>query len=126
MLRAVALFSILCGCLFIAGFVTSRMRISEIDDKREYVVMVTDTNADESYFWVVVEGCSADHTNDGVICNVGWYGRSDREWWKGRKQTPVPFRDAPRGVLLRFEAVVRDRGGKTIASASFITTRSLR
>jgi hypothetical protein len=116
-------FVILCGVLFIYGFVAEKMRLSEIDDKREYVVMVTDTDADESYFWLTVEGCSAEVTDDGIACGLGWYGRSDREWRHGKKQTPVPFRDAPRGVLLRFEAVVSDRDGKARGSASFITTR---
>jgi hypothetical protein len=105
------------------GFLASRMRLSEIDDKREYIVMVTDTDADESYVWLTVEGCSAEVTDDGIACNLGWYGRSDREWRHGKKQTPVPFRDAPRGVLLRFEAVVSDRDGKPRGSAAFITTR---
>ena len=125
-MRVIALFAIACGCLFIYGFLAPQMRLSAIADKRDYMVMVTDTSADESYFWVVVEGCSAEHTDDGVLCGTGWYGRSDREWWTGRKQTPVPFRDAPRGALLRFEAVVMDRLGKRLASASFITSRPLR
>jgi hypothetical protein len=64
-----------------------------------------------------------------VICNNGWYGRSDRVWHRNRdgsvsKQTPVPFRDAPKGAILRFEAVITDRGGKVVNSSSFITRRS--
>jgi hypothetical protein len=115
---------IMLAAVSVAGFLTSRMRFSEIDDKRDFIVVVSDAQADASYFWLTVTGCSADHTDDGVFCNQGWAGRSDREW-RG-KQTPVPFRDAPRGVLLRFDAVVTDRLGKAKASSSFITTRSLR
>jgi hypothetical protein len=106
------------------GFLAHTMRLSEIDDKRQFQIVVSDVKADDSYHWLQVEGCSADHTDDGVLCNQGWYGRSGREWRTGSKHTPVPFRDAPKGVLLRFEALVTDRRGKTVASASLITTRS--
>lgn len=107
------------------GFVVNSLRLSEIEDRRTYIVVVTDAHADASYYWLTVEGCSADHTDNGIECNAGWYGRSDREWSTG-KQTPVPFRDAPRGPLLRFEARVTDRKGRTKATSSFLTTRSAR
>ena len=103
------------------GFLESRLRFSKIEDRRDYIVVITDADADASYYWLTVEGCTADHGDDGVWCNNAWTGRSDREW-RG-KQTAVHFRDAPRGPLLRFDAVVRDRQGQAKASASFLTTR---
>jgi hypothetical protein len=126
-----------CALVLVAvsayGFLAQRMRVSEIDDPpRIYQIVITDANASDAYDWVTVEGCSADHGDEGVVCNLGWYGRSDRAWSRDRttgkavKQMPVPFRDAPRGTLLRFEAVVRDRQGKMQASASFLTTRASR
>lgn len=105
------------------GFLAHRMRLSEIDDKREFQIVVTDANADDRYYWLAVEGCSAEPTDEGVACTMGWSGRSDRQWRAGAKQMPVPFRDAPKGVLLRFEAVVMDRLGKHLSSASLLTTR---
>jgi hypothetical protein len=126
----VAAFAIVCGVLFIYGFLAPYMRLTQIDDTRDYQIVVTDTAADDRYAVVMVEGCSADVTEDaGVICNNGWYGRSDRVWHRNRdgsvsKQTPVPFRDAPKGAILRFEAVITDRGGKVVNSSSFITRRS--
>ena len=61
----------------------------------------------------------------GVVCHPqGWWGGTGRSWIG--KQTPVPFREAPKGVLLRFDARVLDRRGKVVASASMLTTRSFR
>jgi hypothetical protein len=130
MIAFTAAFAIVCGVLFIYGFLAPYMRLTQIDDQRDYQIVVTDTAADDRYAVVMVEGCSADVSDDaGVICNNGWYGRSDRVWNRDRegnvsKQTPVPFRDAPKGALLRFEAVITDRRGKMINSSSFITRRS--
>ena len=125
-----ASFALVCGVLFIYGFIASQMRLSEIDDTREYRIVVTDTAADDSYATVMVEGCSAEVTDDaGVVCSLGWYGRSDRAWTRDRetgvvsRQIPLAFRDAPKGVLLRFEAVVSDRQGKPLNSASLVTRR---
>lgn len=101
-----------------------QMRLTSIDDPRDYRIVVTDTAADQRYAWVVVEGCSAEATEDGVLCTNAWYGRTDREWWAGRKQTTVPFRDAPKGVILRFEAVIADQQGKALNTAAMITRRS--
>lgn len=106
------------------GWIVAKMRVSKIDTTREFQIVITDAHADDTYVWLMVEGCSADHTDSGVICTLGWYARSDREWRQGSKQTAVPFRDAPRGVLLRFDALVTDRAGKHVASASLLTTRS--
>ena len=120
-----ASFAAICGVLFIYGFLAPYMRLTQIDDTRDFRIVVTDTAADDRYAVVMVEGCSADVSDDaGVICNNGWYGRSDRAWPVDRKQTSVPFRDAPKGALLRFEAVIADRQGKPINTASFITRRS--
>lgn len=106
------------------GFLASRMRLSEIDDKRDFRIVVSDVNADDSYAWVTVRGCTAEVSDAGVFCDPrGWEGRSDRAW--SGKQTSVPFREAPRGILLRFDVVVSDRDGKMKASASMITTRGL-
>jgi hypothetical protein len=125
-----AAFAIVCGVLFIYGFLAPYMRLTQIDDKRDYRIVVTDTAADDRYDVVMVEGCSAEVSDDaGVICNNGWYGRSDRVWARDTdgnvtKQTSVPFRDAPKGPILRFEAVITDRQGKRINSSSYITRRS--
>lgn len=111
------------------GFLTARMRLTVIDEPREFLLVVSDTNADKSYAWLTVTGCTADHTDDGIICNIGWTSRSDREWsydartGEPAKQMPLSFRDAPRGPILRFDAVVHDRFGKSVASASMITMR---
>lgn len=111
------------------GFLVHRMRLTTIDEPREYLVVVSDPSANESYYWLYITGCAADHTDEGVVCNVtGWSGSSDRAWTRDRvtgavKQMPMSFRDAPRGPILRFEAVVRDRAGKAVASASMITMR---
>jgi hypothetical protein len=105
------------------GFFNPVMRLTTIDDKRSFYVVVSDARADASYTWLTVEGCSASATDEGVLCDHGWYGRSDREWGRDRKQESVPFRDAPKGPLLRFEAVVLDRAGKTRASSSLLTAR---
>lgn len=110
----------------IAAWMHPRMRISKIDDKREFQIVVSDGGADETYFWLTVEGCSAEVTDFGIECTNSWFGRTDREWRTQGRQEPVPFRDAPRGSILRFEARVSDRAGKAVASASYVTTRSLR
>ena len=124
MRHLLAAIAIVLACVEFVGWMNPRMRISKIDDRRDFRVVVSDGGADDTYFWLVVEGCSADHTDYGVECNTRWFGRSDRAWGTDRKQETVPFRDAPKGVLLRFEALVMDRAGKHLASAAYLTTRS--
>jgi hypothetical protein len=117
-----AAFAIVCGILFVYGFVVAGMRLSKIEGPREFTIVVSDTSADRSYSWLTVQGCVAEPSEDGVFCLPnGWFGHSGREW--AGVQVPVPFRDAPKNVLLRFDAVVSDRQGKSQASATFLTVR---
>jgi hypothetical protein len=117
-----AAFAIVCGILFVYGFVSGGMRLSKIDAGREFAVVVSDTSANSSYHWLTIQGCVAEPSDDGVFCLPnGWFGHSGRGW--AGVQVSVPFRDAPRGVLLRFDAAVSDRHGKTRSSATFLTVR---
>lgn len=125
LLHLTAYFAIFCGALFVYGFIAGeRIRVSKRDDKREFVIVVSAADADDRYSVLRVEGCSAEMTDDGMECAIGWYGSSSREWGKDRKQEPVPFRDAPRGVPLLFMAVVYDRHGKVLVSSTYLTSRS--
>jgi hypothetical protein len=118
-------FALICGVLFVYGFIAGeRMRLSKRDARREFEIVISAADADARYWRVLVEGCTAEVTDRGVECTLGWYGNSERDW-RG-KQLPIPFPDAPRGVPLLFFAVIADRQGKALVTSTFLTSRSLR
>jgi hypothetical protein len=118
-----AYFALICGALFVYGFIAGeRIRVSKRDDTREFVIVVSAADADERYDTLWVEGCSAEMTDRGMECAMGWYGSSARQW--SGKQVPVPFRDAPRGIPLLFLAIIADRQGKALVTSTYLTSRS--
>lgn len=129
MTRLLSALVILLVAVSAYGYLTAKMRLTTIDESKEFLVVVTDSRADASYRYLTVTGCSADHTDNGIECNLGWTGRSDREWIFDRvtgeplRQMTVPMRDAPRGPILRFDAVVLNREGRAVSSASMIAMR---
>jgi hypothetical protein len=126
MTHLTASFALICGVLFVYGFIAGeRISLSRRDDRREFIVVISAADADERYRHLFVEGCAAEITDSGMGCIAqGWYGNSSRAW-AGRQQ-PVPFPDAPRGVPLLFYAVIADRSGRTLVSSTYLTSRRLR
>lgn len=121
-----AYLAIVCGALFVYGFIAGeRLSLSRRDDRREFIIVISAADADARYVTLLVEGCAAEPTDDGVRCvGGGWYGNSARTW--SGKQQPVPFPDAPRGVPLLFSAVIADRSGRVLVSSMYLTSRRLR
>lgn len=120
MIRALAFFALLCGCLFIFGFLMAeRVRISvrPIKGRPDVDVVVTVFNITPEMDTLFLEVCSAEMPEEGsMFCrDDGWYTNSAHPVRSDQSQYPFPLRNVPRGWLM-LSAVVVDRDRKTVAS----------
>lgn len=119
-MRAIVLFVMLCGCLFVYGFLlTERVRITvqKSSARSDLNVVVTVKNVMPEMHTIFMEACAADMAEDGVMfCQEdGWYMNSAHPMRMDQNQYPFPLRNVPRGWLM-FSAAVLDFDGKTLAS----------
>lgn len=124
MIKAFALGAMLCGLIFVYGFlVTERVKVTHrTDERKNFYVMVTVPNVTDAR-WVEVFICAAEITESGVFClGDGWEAISKKE----THPEPVyefPFgRYVPRGTL-RISAVLADVNWKTLASGQTVVMR---
>lgn len=117
-MRVIAALVILCGVLFIYGFLMAeRVRISVHKTSSTAIdVIVTVPNVNEAHT-LYLEACSAEMAEDGVMfcAEEGWYIRSAHPMRADQQQYPFPLRNVPRGWLM-FSAAVLDFNGTTLAS----------
>lgn len=126
MIRFLALLAIVCGCLFIYGFlVADRVRISVHKTQRvtDIDVIVTVPTVTDAHT-LFLEACSAEMADDGVMfcAEDGWYIRSAHPMREDQRQYAFPLRQVPRGWLM-FSAAVLDFDGRTLASGETRTVR---
>ena len=118
-MKALALFAIVCGCLFIYGFlVAERINISTRKEQgaTPFTVVITLPNVTESYRWVSVYGCSAETDSENITrCDGNWERESTQETRMDQRQYVFPWRGTPR-TLVQVSAMAFDRDGKTLAS----------
>lgn len=118
-MRVVAFLAIVCGCLFIGGFLMAdrvRITVHPIKGRPDIDVIITVphvTGADTLF----LEACSAEMSEDGVMfcMDEGWYMNSAHPMRDDQRQYPFPLRNVPRGWLMLSAAVVA-RNGQTLAS----------
>ena len=108
---------------FIRGDDGDRMRVSALSEKNLVTVIVTVPDANDTYYWLKVLGCSADVTDTGVQCNGGWDASSERQPG-ALKQHLIPFRDCPARGSVKFSAWVFDRFGNVLASGQHTILRA--
>lgn len=121
-MRLLALFAIVCGCLFIGGFLMAeRVSIKVLDVKGRVMdidVIVTVPSVTEEARWLALYGCSAEMDDrNQIYCNDGWEFQSTHPVRVDQRQYPFPIRSVPKGWL-QFSAVVTDYDGKTLAAGS--------
>lgn len=116
-MRTVALFALLCGCLFVCGFLMSEsVKITARNGKQRTDLDVTVTVPDVLHArTVTVFGCSAEHDDNGVFCTDEWDRASAQEIRGDQRQYPFAWHFVPRGMI-QISAVVADVNGKTLAS----------
>lgn len=99
-----AAFVILCGVLFIYGFLmVEPIRVSTREDERNvFSVVTTLKNVTDRYAWIQVYGCAAEVLDDGSVECVGfWDRKSLQETRADRSQYDFPWgRYVPGGKLL--------------------------
>ena len=111
-MKVVALFAVVCGCLFIAGFLfTEKLKLTVREDKATGLsVVVTLPNVKPEDRWIELYGCSAELVDDaGFRClDDGWSRRSTQEPRADQRQYVFPWgKYVPRGPLILM-AVVYD------------------
>lgn len=113
-------FGLICGLLFIYGFVFTnnerrdRLNITAAQHKRLLTVVIALPDVNSRYRWLSVYGCSADVTEAGVQCN-GWFERESSTELDGqRKQHLFDWRDLPGGTM-RVVGMAFDGDGKVLA-----------
>jgi hypothetical protein len=115
--RVIAAFAIVCGCLFIYGFLMAdRIKISTRQDERKaFYVMVTAPNVTDAR-WIEVMICAAEQTEAGVYCldEGGWDTSSKHEIHPDGRYEFSFGRYVPRGML-QVSVVISDANWKTLA-----------
>lgn len=128
MIRALAIFALLCGVLFIYGFLMAdRIRITTRTAKPrpDFYVMITLPSVTPDYRWLKVFGCSAEMLEDaGVRCiPEGWDTSSMKETRIDQRQYEVPWGSrVPKGML-QVSAVVFDQEWKVLAQGQTVVFR---
>lgn len=103
-MKALAVVAIVCGVLFIYGFLmvdTIKISTREFKDTG-FDVVVTLPSVTAAYSWVQVYACAAEITDDNDIECVGfWDRKSLQETRVDQRQYPFPWgRYVPKGKLL--------------------------
>lgn len=108
-MRVIALLCIVCGCLFVYGFlVAERVKISTREDKATgFDVIVTLPNVTPNDRWIEVYGCAAEFIDDvGFRCTEHWERRSTQEPRVDQRQYVFPWgKYVPRGPMIIICAV---------------------
>ena len=124
-MKILALFAILCGVLFVYGFLMAdrvRITIHDIKGRPDMTVVVTVPNVTNAHT-LFLFGCTAAlDENAQMFCNDAWDMSSAHPIRDDQRQYPFLLRNVPRGWLM-FSAAVVDAGGKTLASGE---TRKVR
>ena len=119
-------FAILCGVLFIYGFLmVDNIRVSTLDSPTAgFDVMVTLKNITPRYAWVEVYGCAAEMREDGVvICAGAWDRTSIQQTREDVSQYPFFWgRYVPKGTLL-IVAHAMDANGDILARGRTVVMR---
>jgi hypothetical protein len=123
-----AAFALVCGVLFIYGFLApNRIQISTRTEKpsKAFYVMVTLPDVTPEHRWVKVFLCAAEIIEDaGVRCiPEGWDASSTKQTRDGQRQYDFPWgRYIPRGTLL-ISAITADAEWKTLARGQAVVMR---
>ena len=118
-MRALALFAILCGVLFVYGFLVAE-RISITTRKEQgstpFTVVITLPSIKPEYRWISLYGCTAETDSESITrCDGNWERESTQETRVDQRQYVFPWRGTPR-TLLQLSAMAFDGNGKTLAS----------
>ncbi len=123
-MKAAALIAIVCGVLFVYGFVRGdRMRLTKIDRAKgqPFTLVISMPDKDERYRRLYYMACAAEITEAGAYCiEHGWFADGDRSI--SRAVEPIPFLNLPGGTVM-FAAAAFDANAKTIASDRLVLMR---
>lgn len=118
-IRLCAVLAIVCGCLFIFGFLTAdrlRITVRPIRGRPDIDVVITVFDVTPDARWLSLYGCAAELNEDGhMFCNDTWDRASLQELRIDQRQYVFPWRSVPRGWV-QLSAAVKDVNGKTLAA----------
>jgi hypothetical protein len=121
-----AAFAIVCGVLFVYGFIAEpaadRMSLKSVNERRLLTIIVYLPDVGEHYRWLSVYGCSADMTETGTHCTGHFERESTQELSGGKKQHLIAWRDLPRGTM-QITAMAFDVDQKMLASDRLVVFR---
>jgi hypothetical protein len=121
-----AAFAIVCGVLFVYGFVAEpaadRMTLKSLSEPRLLTVVVILHDVEEHYRWLSVYGCSADMTETGTHCTGHFERESTQELTGGKRQHLITWRDLPRGTM-QITAMAFDVDHKMLAQGQLVVFR---
>jgi hypothetical protein len=126
MIKAIALFAILCGSLFIYGFLASdRLRVTWRAEERNipFTVTVTSPRITEDHRWVSLYGCSAELVDNVVHCDGFWEVQSTHPMRIDQAQYPFPLRGTPKRGTLQFTAMTFDGNNKPLGRGQTLVMR---
>ena len=128
MAKFTAAFAIICGILFIYGFIADagkdRMRLTKIQDRSRFTLVVSLPDIAERYYWLQVYACAAYITEEaGVACDpTGWFSSSGHPLRHDQRQYPIPYLNLPRGTV-HFTAFALDRHANPITQSQLTVLR---
>lgn len=100
MIRLVALFALICVCLLLFGGAREdRLTIRTLPEETALTISITLHDVNESYRWLSVYGCAAEHTEAGVYCTGHFERESTQELFGGKKQHLFTWRHLPSGMM---------------------------
>ena len=129
MAKFTAAFAIVCGVLFVYGFISEagkdRLKLSKLEERRKFTLIVSAPDVTDTYRWLQVYGCSAYISETaGVECDpTGWFSSSLHPMRADQKQYPIPYLNLPGGTI-HFTAFARDAYANQIAQAQLTVLRA--
>lgn len=122
-MRVITLLVILCGVLFVYGFVRGdRMRMTYREEPRKFILVISVPDISDRYDTLIVQTCAAAMTEDGVYClEDGHESASYQPMRMDQRQYPIVYPPV-RGTML-FAAAAVDRDHHTLASQRLTVLR---
>jgi hypothetical protein len=115
-----AAFAIICGVLFVYGFMAEagkdRITVTTRDERKLSTITVTLFDINEDYRWITVYACSAERGEESpqAFCNYFWERESTQETRVDQVQYPFEKWRVPGGLIL-ITAVAFDKYNKPLA-----------